>query len=74
MSLLRGTEAPICWSAREQCDACCLPGAKAQDVTERMPQLRSRDCYALLFFRVGMNDVARQNLGRIKQDYKVLGV
>ena len=74
-SLLRGTEVPICWPDRESREVCCLPGAKVQDVAERVPQLvKSTDYYPLLLFHVGTNDTASRNLGRIKEDYKALGV
>lgn len=36
--------------------------------------VRSTDYYPLLLFYVGMNDTTRQNLGRIKEDYKALGM
>ena len=75
MTLLRGTEAPVCQPVRESPQVCCLPGDKAWDVTERVPQLViSWDCYALLFFHVGTNGMASQNLGRFRQDSKVLRV
>ena len=75
MTLLRGTEAPICQPDRESQEVCCLLGAKARDVAERVAQLiKSTDHYPLLFFHVGMNDTAIWNLGRIRQDYKALVV
>ncbi|GAB0210389.1 hypothetical protein GRJ2_003504700 [Grus japonensis] len=74
-SLLRGTEAPICRPDRESREVYCLLGAKIQDVAKRVPQLvKSTDYYPLLLFHVGTNDAASQNLGRIKEDYKALGV
>ncbi|GAB0205522.1 hypothetical protein GRJ2_003017800 [Grus japonensis] len=73
--LLRGTKVPICQPDRESQEVCCLLGAKIQDVAERVPQLvKSTDYYPLLLFHVGMNDTASRNLGRIKEDYKALGV
>lgn len=36
--------------------------------------VKSTDYYPLLLFYVSMNDTADQNLGRIKEDYKHLGV
>jgi len=39
-----------------------------------VPQLvKSTDCYPLLLFHVGTNDIASQNQGRIKEDFKSLG-
>ena len=74
-SLLRGTAAPICQPDREACEVCCLPGAKVRDVTERVPQLvKSTDYYPLLLSHVDTNDTARGNLGRIKEDFKALGM
>ena len=74
-SLLRGTEAPICRPDRESREVCCLLGAKVRDVAKRVPQfVKSTDYYLLLLFHVGMNDTTSWNLGRIKEDYKALGV
>jgi len=54
---------------------CCLPGVKVQHVAERVPQLvKSTDCYPLLLFHLGTNDTASWNVGRIKDDFKALGV
>lgn len=40
-----------------------------------MPQfVKNADFYPPLLFHVGMNDITSQNLGRIKKDYKALGV
>jgi len=44
-------------------------------VAERVPQLvKSTDYYLLLLFHVGTNDTASQKVGRIKEDFKALGV
>jgi len=73
--MLRGTEAPICRLDREARDVCCLLGAKVQDVAKRVPQLvKSTDHYPLLLFHTGTNDTASRNVGRIKEDFKALGV
>jgi len=54
---------------------CCLLAAKVQDVTKRVPQfVKSRNYYPLLFFHVGTNDTASRNAGRMKEDFKALGV
>jgi len=74
-SLLRGTGATICRPKREARKVLCLPGAKVHDVTERVPQLvKSTDYYLLLFFHVGTNDTTSQKVGRIKEDFRALGV
>jgi len=74
-SLLSSTEVPICRPDRETHEVCCLLGAKAQDVAERVTQLvKSTDYYPLLLFHVGTNDTASRNVGRIKEDFKALGV
>jgi len=40
-----------------------------------VPQLiQSTDYYLLLLVHVGTNDTASQKLGRIKEDFKALGV
>lgn len=72
-SLLKGTETSICWSDRNSQELYCLPGAKIWDIAERVLQLvKSTECYSLLLFHVGMDDAVI--LGRIKEDYKALGV
>jgi len=44
-------------------------------MAERVPQLvKSTDDYPLLLFHVDTNDTASRNLGRIKEDFKALGV
>lgn len=71
-ALFRGTKVPICWHDR---DLCCLLVAKAGDATEKMPQLvRSTDYYSLLLFCVSKSDTSSWNLGRFKEDYKILEV
>lgn len=75
MNVLRCTEAPICQRLRYSHVVCCLLGVKIWGVTERVPQLvRNMDYYPLLLCHVGMNNTARQNLGRIKQDCEALVV
>jgi len=40
-----------------------------------VPQIvKDTDYYELLLFQVGTNDTASWNLGRIKEDFKALGV
>ncbi|PKU28829.1 suppression of tumorigenicity 5 [Limosa lapponica baueri] len=74
-SLLKGTKVPICHPDRASYKVCCLLGTKVRDVADRVPQtVKNTDYYPLLLFHVGMNDTASQNLGRIKEDYKALGV
>jgi len=74
-SLLRGTEAPICQPDRESHEVCCLPGAKIRGMAKRVPQLvKSTDYSPLLLFHVGTNDTTSWNLGRIKKEFKALGV
>jgi len=74
-SLLRGTGEPIGRTHMEALKVCCLLGAKVHDVTERVPHLvKSTDYYPLLLFHVGINDTASRNVGRIKEDFKALGV
>lgn len=45
------------------------------DLPERGPQLvKSRVYYLLLLLHAGTNDMACQNLVKIKEDYKALGM
>jgi len=54
---------------------CCLLGPKARDVAKRVPQfVKSTDYYPLSLFHTGTNDTASENVGRIKEDFKALGV
>ena len=44
-------------------------------MAERVPQLvKSTDHYPLLLLHVGTSDTASRNVGRIREDFKVLGV
>lgn len=75
MTLSRDTEVPICWPDRVSWEVCCLLEARVRVVLERVPQLvKNTDYYPLLLFHVGTNDTASHNLGRIKEEYKVLGM
>lgn len=66
---------PIFWPDRESCGSCYIPGPKASDLAQMMPQLvKNADSYLLLLFHAGRNDITSQNLGRIKEDYKTLEV
>lgn len=50
-------------------------GTKIQDITNTVPLfVKSTDYYTLLLFYLSMNGIAIQNLGRIREDYKDLGV
>lgn len=72
--LLKGIEASLFQPDRESRDVCCLPRARIWDITVRVPQLvKITDYYPLLLFHVGINDARRQNMGRIKEDFKALG-
>jgi len=74
-SLLKGAEAPICQPDKEAREVCCLLGAQVQTVAKRVPLLvKSTDYYPLLLLHVGTNDSTSQKLGRIKKDFKGLGV
>lgn len=73
MTLRRGTEAPSCLLDIQSSELCCLPGAKIQGVTERLPQLvQSTDRYRLLLFHVGTNDMVKESLSKIKKDFRAL--
>lgn len=62
-SLLKGTEAPICWSDSE---VCCLIGAEIQDIAKRVQHfLKSTDCYSQLLFHVGWKLEHGQNQIRL---------
>uniref|UniRef100_A0A670I570 SGNH hydrolase-type esterase domain-containing protein n=1 Tax=Podarcis muralis TaxID=64176 RepID=A0A670I570_PODMU len=73
-SLLRGTEAVICGPDKMSREVCCLPGAKIQDVTERLQGIiKPTDKYPFLLVHVGTNDTASNSLQKIKRDYEALG-
>lgn len=71
-SLLRDTEAPILQPDRESQEVCCLPELRCE-MLPRVPQLVKSTGYPLLHFHMGTNYTS-QNLARIKEDYKALGV
>ncbi|RMC19566.1 hypothetical protein DUI87_03124 [Hirundo rustica rustica] len=73
--LVRGIEAPICQPDIQSREACCLPGAKIQDVTEKLAQLtKSADYYPLLLSHMGTNDMIKHCLNKITQDLIALGL
>uniref|UniRef100_A0A670JHM6 SGNH hydrolase-type esterase domain-containing protein n=1 Tax=Podarcis muralis TaxID=64176 RepID=A0A670JHM6_PODMU len=73
-SLLRGTEAVICGPDKMSREVCCLPGAKIQDVTERLQGIiKPTDKYPFLLVHVGTNDTASNSLQKIKREYEALG-
>lgn len=73
-SLLKGTEASICYPYPQSRDVCCFPGAHIKDVTERLPDLvRPTDYYTLLLFPIGTSDTTASDLKNVKRDYKELG-
>uniref|UniRef100_A0A8C3IF96 SGNH hydrolase-type esterase domain-containing protein n=1 Tax=Chrysemys picta bellii TaxID=8478 RepID=A0A8C3IF96_CHRPI len=74
-SLLRRTEAPICRPDISSREACCLPGARIQNVMEALSRIiQPSDYYPMLLIHVGTNDIARCDTERIKSDYRALGV
>lgn len=75
MDTAKRNEVLVCQPDRESQEVGCLLGTKVRDVAERVPQpVKHTDYYPLLFFHVATNDTASRNLGRSKEDYKVLGV
>lgn len=58
-SLPGGTETPICRPVKSPREACCLAGARVQDVVERLTKLvQPSDFYHLLVLHVSANDTA----------------
>jgi len=73
-SLLRGTEALICYHGPLSREVCCWPGPCIKDVTERLSDLvHPTDYHLLLLFHIGTTDIAVSNLKNTKRDYKELG-
>lgn len=53
---------PICRPDQPSRDACCLGGARIQDVVQRLPKpVQPSDFYALLLFHLRTKDTARGN-------------
>lgn len=71
----RGSEAPVCQPHRESREACCLPGARVQAVSERVPRLARNTGFSPFWLSdVGTDGTAKQDLGRTKPDCEALGV
>ena len=72
VTLLKGTEGPICRPDPLHSEGCYLPGAK--DMRKKLPCLvRPPDYYPLLLFQVGSNDIGRNSLKPMKKDFRALG-
>ena len=79
VTLLKGTEGPICRPDPLHSEGCYLPGAK--DMRKKLPCLvRPPDYYPLLLFQIGSDDIGRkkfpkayekglQNLGATGQGF-----
>lgn len=73
-SLLRGTEGPRCRTEPPLREACCLPGARVQGSTGKLPSLGRPTGYCpLLLFRLGGNEAATHGPRAIKRDFGALG-
>ncbi|RMC18188.1 hypothetical protein DUI87_05069 [Hirundo rustica rustica] len=73
-SLLRGTGGPICRPDPSHREVCCLPGARVQNITERLPALiQPSDCYPLLILQAGSDEIEKRRVKAIKRDFRALG-
>ncbi|RMC20428.1 hypothetical protein DUI87_01280 [Hirundo rustica rustica] len=73
-SLLRGTEGPICRPDPSHREVCCLPGARVQNITERLPALiQPSDYYPLLILQAGSDEIEKRSVKAIKRDFRALG-
>ncbi|RMB89236.1 hypothetical protein DUI87_34385 [Hirundo rustica rustica] len=73
-SLQRGTEGPICQRDPSHREVCCLPGARVQNITERLPALiQPSDYYPLLIVQAGSDEIEKRSVKAIKRDFRALG-
>ncbi|RMC20193.1 hypothetical protein DUI87_01039 [Hirundo rustica rustica] len=73
-SLLRGSEGPICQPDPSHREVCCLPGARVQNITERLPVLiQPSDYYPLLILQAGSDEIEKRSVKAIKRDFRALG-
>ncbi|RMC15471.1 hypothetical protein DUI87_07663 [Hirundo rustica rustica] len=73
-SLLRGTEGPICLLDASHREVCCLPGARIENITERLPALiQPSDYYPLLILQAGSDEIEKRSVKEIKRDLRALG-
>ncbi|RMC19378.1 hypothetical protein DUI87_03988 [Hirundo rustica rustica] len=73
-SLLRGTEGPLCRLDPSHRAVCCLPGARVQNITERLPALiQPSDYYPLLILQAGRDEIEKRSVKAIKRDFRALG-
>lgn len=73
-SLLRGTEGPICQPDAPHREVCCLPGARAWNITERLSGLiQPSDYYPLLILQAGSDEIEKRSVKAIRKDFRVLG-
>ena len=74
ISVLRGTEGPICRPDPYHREVCCLPGAWVRDIKRKVTALvQPSDYYLLLVFQAGNNEVVERSLQSLKKDFKALG-
>ncbi|XP_062909111.1 uncharacterized protein LOC134349138 [Mobula hypostoma] len=73
-SIVRGTERGFCGNRRDLRMVCCLPGARIQDVTDRVQGiLKSEGEDPEVVVHVGTNDVGKNGKDILQRDFRELG-
>ncbi|XP_066848127.1 uncharacterized protein [Anser cygnoides] len=74
VSLLKGTEGPMCRPDPTHSEVCCLPGARVRDLAKKVKCLvQPTGYYPLLVFQAGNDEVTMRSPRAIKRDFRALG-
>ncbi|XP_055522044.1 uncharacterized protein LOC129716197 isoform X1 [Leucoraja erinacea] len=73
-SIVRGTDRGFCGNRRDARMVCCLPGARIQDVTDRVQKiLKGEGEHPEVVVHVGTNDVGKKGMNILQRDFRELG-
>ncbi|XP_055498906.1 uncharacterized protein LOC129701618 [Leucoraja erinacea] len=73
-SIVRGTDRGFCGNRQDARIVCCLPGARIQDVTDRVQKiLKGEGEHPEVVVHVGINDVGKKGMNILQRDFRELG-
>ncbi|XP_059810226.1 uncharacterized protein LOC132383348 [Hypanus sabinus] len=73
-SIVRGTERGFCSNRRGLRMVCCLPGARIQDITDRLQGiLKGEGEQPEVVVHVGINDIGKKRKDILQRDFRELG-
>lgn len=73
-SIIRGIDSILCKPDRESRMVCCLPGARVQDISDRLERILEREGEdPVVVVHVGTNNIGKARMEDLFGDYKALG-